>query len=295
MQWVGEPRPCPICGAQSHAQLGRRGGAAHRKGLGVETAVVRCRRCHGVYPYPTLVPQGNPYGEHSADEYFEVHDRTRKVESGRGLARDAERLLGRTGRLLELGCGRGDLLVGAREQGWQVRGVDMTAGFTSGAGDLEIEVASAEQARSLEERWDCIVTAAILEHVYQPVLLLRRIASALVPGGILFVDVPNECSLWTRVGNAYQRARGRSWAVNLSPTFPPFHVVGFCPRSLRVALDAAGLEVVSVRTVTWPLGHAGFGAFERAGVALVARAARWLDMSEGIVCWARKPLKEMHA
>jgi SAM-dependent methyltransferase len=295
MEWVEERRPCPICGADSRAELGRRGGAAHRRGLGVETGVVRCQQCHGVYPYPALLPQGNPYDEHTADDYFAAHDRPRKVESGRDLARHAERLLGRKGQMLELGCGRGDLLIGAREQGWHVRGVDMTEGFATRAEGIEIEVAAVEEARSLEERWDCIVTAAILEHVYEPIALLRRIAAALSPGGVVFIDVPNECSLWSKVGNAYQRLRGRSWALNLSPTFPPFHVVGFCPRSLRFALHAAGLEPVSVKTVTWPLGEAGFATLERAGVAMVARAARLLDMSEGIVCWARKPLKEVHA
>ncbi len=44
------------------------------------------------------------------------------------------------------------------------------------------------------------------------------------------------------------RLRGRPWAVNLSPTFPPYHVVGFCSRSLRYLAVDIGFEVLELRT-----------------------------------------------
>ena len=294
-QWREETRPCPICGNSRFRSLGSRGGDAHRSGLGVRTSVVRCRTCHGVYPRPFLVPTGNPYAEHSTDDYFRLHERATKVKSGEELAERARELVGRSGRLLELGCGEGGLLVGARRIGWTVRGVEMTEAFArrTHLEGIEIELASVEACRSLDEQWDAVLLAAILEHLYDPRACLARVFRALAPGGVAFIDVPNECSLWTRLGNIYMRARRREWAVNLSPTFPPYHVVGFCPRSLRWLLDDIGFDVVDIRTHRWsnalPETGSLLGRIERSAAEAALSLGAWLGSGAGITAWARRP------
>ena len=127
--WRAEYRPCPICGATSPRVLGARGGRAHRAGMGVETRVVRCTKCHGVYQRPTLVSDFKPYTECSPEEYFEHHSFQGKIALGERLAAFAESMLGRPGSMLELGCGRGELLRGAGDRGWRVCGVEMTEAF----------------------------------------------------------------------------------------------------------------------------------------------------------------------
>lgn len=292
LMWSAEPRPCPLCGTSDATVLGRRGGAAHRSGAGVETTIVRCRRCHGVYPRPFLLPSHNPYDDETAEGYFHGHHAGDKRATGREIARTAERRLGRRGALLEVGCGRGDLLRGAADAGWTVQGVELTEGFVGRSDDVPIEVASAEAAASLQRTYDAILLAAVLEHVYDPRALLARCVRALVPGGLLYVDVPNECGPWTRVGNAYMRLRGRDWAVNLSPTFAPFHVVGFCPRSLRSALEDAGLEVVELTPYalvnTLPRRPGVAGAIEHALAGAVLRGAGALGAGDGLLAWARR-------
>jgi SAM-dependent methyltransferase len=292
VSWRAELRPCPLCGDEAFTTLGRRGGPSHRAALGVESTIVRCRKCHGVYPRPFLMPDRNPYEGYGAEEYFHGKDRAGKIAAGRFLAGQAKEMLGRTGRMLELGCGRGEQLLGAREAGWEVAGVDMTAGFVPADGELSIEIAPVEEAKSLDETYDAILLAAILEHVYDPISFLRRVHDALVPGGIVFIDVPNECSLWTRMGNAYMRLRGRDWAINLSPTFPPFHVVGFCPASLRAALTRTGFSVVTLETPRWnndlPKSEGLARKVESWGVDVVLGAGAIIGQGAGITCWARR-------
>ena len=292
VRWRPEIRPCPCCGSSAFRDLGRRGGAAHREARGVETRVVRCAACHAVYARPTLLPEGNPYALHSTEDYFSTHEREAARRMARGFVAQARQRLGRAGRLLELGSGRGDLLLAAAAEGFTVRGVEMTARFVDPAAAPWVEISPVETCTSLDERYDIVVMGAILEHLYEPLPALRRIATALEPGGLLFVDVPNECGLWARAGNAYQRLRGRDWCVNLSPTFPPFHVVGFCPRSLRTLLSACGLEVVSLDTPAWandlPPAGGAVGRLEHWGSAAALRLGPWLGMGAGIVCWARK-------
>ena len=247
-----------------------------------------------MYASPTLLPSRNPYEDYSAADYFGA-EVTHKRSEGRRLARRAIDLFGRPGRLLELGCGQGEFLLAAREEGWQVAGVDMTESWAGRGAGVPVEVAPVEAAKSLDriEAYDVIVLAAILEHLYDPVSCLQRCRTALAPGGLLFIDVPNECSLWTRAGNAYMRLRGRDWAINLSPTFPPFHVVGFCPRSLRVALGQAGFAVVELQTSRWqnelPAAGGMVARAERLGAGAVLTLGAALGMGAGITCWARKP------
>ena len=253
---------------------------------------MRCRACHAVYPRPFLLPDSSPYETLEAQDYFHDHDPAKKVASGRWIARRAFDLMGRRGRALEIGCGRGELLIGAREEGWEVEGIDATP--WADVPGMRIELATVETARSLDEpeRYDLIIMSAILEHLYDPVLVLRKAQRSLRCGGLLFVSVPNECSLWARTGNAYFRLRGRGWAVNLSPTFPPFHVVGFCPSSLRKVVAAAGLSVVEMRTKTWPNELAcrpgPLAPLERLVNQVTASFGQKIGMGIGLDCWSRR-------
>ena len=94
------------------------------------------------------------------------------------------------------------------------------------------------------------------------------------------------------MGNAYMRLRGRDWAVNLSPAFPPFHVVGFCPSSLRYLLDRTGfgtreLELYSLDN---RLGKkAGLlESLEQMGSAAFLALGQALGMGAGIICWGER-------
>lgn len=242
------------------------------------------------------MPLGNPYAAYAPGEYFVGCDREGKLASGRRLAAEAEGLLGRKGTLLELGCGRGELLEAAAKEGWSVQGVEMTACFSADAMSrgISIESSSIERSKLLERdgAFDVIYLAAILEHLYDPVACLKQIRRALAPGGLVFIAVPNECSVWTKLGNLYMRLRGRDWAVNLSPTFPPFHVVGFCPRSLRHALAEARIEVADLRVEKWPDAlptRPGFwSSVEGIGARVVNRLGDLIGDGDGITCWGRR-------
>jgi 2-polyprenyl-3-methyl-5-hydroxy-6-metoxy-1,4-benzoquinol methylase len=258
------------------------------------TNVVRCRDCGAYYTSPTLTPSSNPYDERETSDYFRIHDPEKKRMAGRSLAAAAEALLGRKGSMLEVGCGRGELLEGAMDEGWSVFGVEMTPAFAAvaEARGVTVERRPVESAEALERRqFDVILFAAVLEHLYRPVDVLRRARRALSTGGLIFIDVPNEESLTMTLGNLYMRIRGRDWRINLSPTFSPFHVVGFTPNSLRRALDASGFAVVQMTNLRWfnalpqPRGLTGF--IEQKGLVAASWLGAKLGLGDGIYCWAR--------
>jgi len=258
----------------------------------VETQVVKCSDCDVFYTHPTLIPESNPYAKEAANEYFHFHDSEQKVVQGEALAAFAEKCLNGPGRMLELGCGRGELLVGAANRGWTSFGVEMTRDFASVSRQhgVQVECSSIEDCKSLDQTYDVILLAAILEHLYDPIESLKRVRNALRPGGLVFIDVPNESSLTMRLGNLYMHARGRDWSINLSPTFSPFHVVGFSPASLRKTLESLGFRIHTLTAPKW--GNAlGEGStvsakLERTALSVVQTLGERIGMGDGITCWA---------
>lgn len=233
-------------------RLGRRGGLAHRAGLGVECEVWRCQRCGLIFPNPMPFPLGGFDQHYGVDphEYFEHHLRDDKDISASGLLSQAEELIQGKGKLLDIGAGRGELLRAARTAGWEVEGIEPSSRFAevaAGYSGAKIRSEPVERCGFPTGSFDCVVLSAVLEHLYNPDESMREISRILRKGGVVFLDVPNENGLYFKVGNFYQKLRGRDWVVNIAPTFSPFHIFGFGPRSLRALLAKHGLEPLQWR------------------------------------------------
>lgn len=293
--WLGQH--CPICGAKPTTFIGRRGGAAHREGLGVETDIWKCSPCDLIFPDPMPVPKGG-LGQHydiDADEYFQSHDKQEKIDAATALVRRAEALLGGKGRLLDVGVGRGEVLSAALADEWEAEGVEPSAKFADYAEKrtgVTIWRQPIEKADIPDGSFDVVILAAVLEHLYNPDEIVEKIARVLRPGGLLFLDVPNEQGLYFKMGNLYQKLRGRDWCVNLSPTFPPFHVFGFSPRSLRKLLSKHGLEpthwLVYPGESVLPSRGGMIGMFESLAAKAVTAASSVGEMGTYIETWAVK-------
>ncbi len=93
-----------------------------------------------------------------------------------------------------------------------------------------------------------------------------------------------------RLGNLYMKARGRDWSINLSPTFSPFHVVGFSPSSLKKVLASQGFEIHKLEVVKWrndlPPSITLGQKIVRIGFGVVQSIGGLVWMGDGITCWA---------
>jgi hypothetical protein len=121
-----EPQRCPICETSSISFVGKRGGRAHRAGLGVEGEIWKCKRCKLVFPNPMPIPI-NGLTQHyavEANNYFQHHDIDMKGQFAVTMLKKAEELIGGRGRILDVGAGRGELLKIARERGWEAVGIE---------------------------------------------------------------------------------------------------------------------------------------------------------------------------
>jgi SAM-dependent methyltransferase len=194
------------------------------------------------------------------------------VRRGEALAA----LLPRTGRILEVGCGTGGLLVAAGRAGRAIEGVDIALRWLVVARrrledhglDVGLFGACAERLPWTDGTFDAVVADSVLEHLDDPEAALKEWRRVVRPGGRLVVWSPNRFSVATdphvglwgvgwlprRVAARYVRMRrGCDWKVR------PLSAAS----ARRLALGAGwrGVEVEPVRVpIGWSSGRRGRGA-----------------------------------
>jgi SAM-dependent methyltransferase len=292
-----QPRQCPICVSSPTRVLGFRGGRYHRYGAGVETRIVQCRTCSLIFPdpFPRAVKPSELYGDPVT--YFADHDEQHKVENYRVHVRD---MLGRMDcpdpAILDVGCGRGELLQAARMEGVTRRfGLELSDGMVDYArkssGAQVFRETIEEFAAHTDQVFDCVVLGAVIEHVYEPDSMIACVRKLTRPGSIVYIDAPCEPHLLTRIGNQINRARGNAAVYNLSPTWPPYHVYGFNPKSLKLLLAKHGFELEELRV--WaapqiPSNGTIKDRFRSAVGSQIMRLANFLGMASNMSGWARR-------
>ena len=144
-------------------------------------------------------------------------------------------------RLLDVGAGAGHFVARAADYGFDAIGVEpseLSAGYARAQLGVDVRTGSLDTADLPENAFDAVCMWHVLEHVADPLSLLRGVRERLRAGGRLVIEVPNIDS----VGASIMRG---GWA-HLDPTA---HVCHFGPRSLTVALEAAGYAVVELETL----------------------------------------------
>lgn len=105
-----------------------------------------------------------------------------------------------------------------------------------------------EQLPELSGQFDVIVYGDILEHLKNPMVVLRDLNRYLRPGGTVIVSVPNFVHLWVRLNVLVGRFRYAERGI-LDRT----HVRFFTMASFRSFLGHAGLQVDDVVATPVPL------------------------------------------
>jgi len=172
------------------------------------------------------------------------------------------------GRYLDVGCGSGGALAVAKALGWRVAGIEMDAAAAAMARRFsdEVHTGDAMTAPFAPASFDVVSAFHVLEHVPDPVAVVRRMLEWLAPGGLAIIEVPN-------AGGLGAALFGRAW----SGLELPRHLYQFTPESLERVVEQAGGRTIwrwhraKPRYYLWSLGH---WLRDRSGEGL-ARAAEW--------------------
>lgn len=228
---------CPTCGERESRDFAFGAQRLHR-----------CLQCDTVYAAEYADPSevytdGYLFGE--TDFGIDVrHPRFQAYLARVGDQRAAllERVHGKPGSLLDVGCGTGEFAAAASRREWKVQGVEPEqsgAEMTRGRG-IDVHTGPLETSGLPERSYDVVTAFHVLEHVPDSRAFLETLARWARPGGYVAVEMPNFRSM-------VRRRSGAAW-VHLRPLE---HIVYHRPATLSEAMTRAGLEVVEMRTPTW--------------------------------------------
>lgn len=202
--------------------------------------VYRCLGCGLERTTPR--PTSNTMGYYYPSEYAPYKEK--KIRKPRaGIKFFFAKLLGLYGknlpsitpqRMLEFGCSSGSYMEYARSLGWVVDGIEFSEAASNIARNKGFKVQSGaiEQALPPGELYNLIVGWMVLEHVHQPVDVLKKLRKWIDPSGYLVISVPDRKSI-----NRYIFSEC-SYDLQL-----PTHLFHFDKRSLTITLNNAGWNV----------------------------------------------------
>lgn len=180
---------------------------------------------------------GNYRRSYSSLEYAIIHQRIQqrahKIESLRGTASP--------GRLLDVGCGEGFALAHYAKLGWDVKGIDfskaaieqMNPTFAALAEQGDVFQLLATYIRA-DDSYDVVWLGNVLEHVLEPIKLLRSLRKLVTASGLLIITVPNDGTAYHE--NLYEAGIIQDrWWVSV-----PDHISYFTVESLRNAATSTG-------------------------------------------------------
>ncbi len=144
--------------------------------------------------------------------------------------------------LLDVGCSSGSFLVVARDLGFRVAGVEPAAAPARRARERQLNVYQGflEELFLAEGSYDAVTLFEVVEHVKDPVRVVKECHRVLRPGGIVVIRTGNTDS-WT------VRYMGGRWEY-FDISRHGGHVSFFNPESIRVLAERSGFKIASLKT-----------------------------------------------
>ena len=140
--------------------------------------------------------------------------------------------LPRGGRVLDVGCGMGGMLVPFQFEGWTAVGCDYGDAYAARGRSLGLDVRTGGfETVAGEDKFDLVILSHVLEHCPDPISFARSAADLLADDGTCYVEVPGLLNLST-----HYRGDVLDYLQNA-------HLWHFTRSTLAAVLGRAGLAV----------------------------------------------------
>jgi len=235
--------PCPLCKSpdSEHVQLIKH----DRYSMGLSTVI--CRNCNMIFtnPRPTEEALKAFYQNNYRDYYFSYPDpksdgfkdsfiHLNAQRRAKDIYKRISKYVRENPTVLDVGCGEGALLE-------QIRGAYPDAHLVGCEPSEKYAVYAAETScaevyaidvdgflEKNDKTFDLISISHVLEHVTDPIGILKKLSDVLNPDGVIYIEVPNILS--------------SSW--HGPGMFHIAHITHFSPNTLINALERTKLDLV---------------------------------------------------
>lgn len=232
--------------------------------------IAKCNSCIFYFVFPEIRLTQEEWAELYGKEYFSEIPRwwknKRKEHREKRLGLLQKYSPRKVIKFLDIGCGEGYVLADAHKKGWEVYGVDICDNRLDIAKNRDISFfkGNIDQASFPADFFDCIYLDSVLEHLKDPVALLREANRILHPGGVLYLGIPNDDSLFNDARKLIFTILGRRGiSVRTKPFKSPYHVVGFTLRSIKKTLAESGFDIIRLRNFSGEYEWRKFKLFTR--------------------------------
>jgi SAM-dependent methyltransferase len=196
----------------------------------------RCRACG--FRQASDLPDVLRFYQDMDDEAYE-HSREARGIQARMLLRTVARH-GARGRLLDVGAGSGILVAEAARMGFDAEGIEPSGPLHTQAVNYGLKVHHGIlPSASARGPYDVATVIDVIEHVPDPVGLLRQVRSTLVDGGLAAIVTPDVSSVMARLMGS------RWWHYRIA------HIGYFNRQTVTLALRGSGFEPVKVLRPSW--------------------------------------------
>ena len=231
---------CP-CGSRGYTSLFEGTWSMARVNHPLDFQILKCDRCGLARTYP-MPYEGNtstyesPEWALDAIETETVGNRYIFRSISSEMLKEVEREK-KDGRLLDVGCGVGNLLDLARNNGWDTYGVELSETYCDYTNSIGLKVVNSTltDAGFKKGSFDAISMIHVLEHVPEPLELLNEARRVLKKNGVLVVDTPDIGTITARIQKEHY--------ISLDPDC---HIWQFTPATLKELIARAGFKPIRV-------------------------------------------------
>lgn len=190
--------------------------------------IFKCEYCGLGKTYGLKIQQGD---YHRDSQYLEEEKLFKNIFEKRANIIDK---LGFKGKILEVGCSTGLLLSILKNKGWDVMGVEVSKKSAKKAEERGIRVILDDFVKiKTNQKYDAVIFNHTLEHLENPIQVLKKAENLLNKGGLLYIDLPNFDSLTAKTLKA-------NWPLLL----PQEHLWHFTLKSLQILLQDLGFKII---------------------------------------------------
>jgi 2-polyprenyl-3-methyl-5-hydroxy-6-metoxy-1,4-benzoquinol methylase len=204
----------------------------------------KCRHCKLVnYDLST----GQDQNKYSGEKYIDPDDDSQKTNKDQSdNYRFINKKLKRKGRLLDIGCGNGKLLLLAKDDGWDVKGLELSKFLADSIKKkymLNVAVSDFLTYKpAKDDQYDIVVLHHVLEHLPDSILAMKKINALLNPRAYAVLSFPDIEGYELKIKRCLLNIglRKKKYKNN----YKPGHSNEFCKESFTYLLDKTGFELI---------------------------------------------------